>query len=71
MLNGEPKPEILFCFGLRIIQSEQFSEAIMQERRKFQSLIESATQNKQCFSLKYNTPVIEGATYFMMIHLAL
>ena len=44
--------------------SEQFSEAIMQERRKFQPLIESAIQNKQCFSLKYNKLVIEGVTYF-------
>ena len=44
--------------------SEQFSEAIMQERRKFQPLIESAIQNKQCFSLKYNKLAIEGVTYF-------
>ena len=44
--------------------SEQFSEAIMQERRKFQPMIESAIQNKQRFSLKYNKLVIEGVTYF-------
>ena len=42
--------------------SEQFSEAIMRERRKFQPLI--AIQNKQRFSLKYNKLVIEGVTYF-------
>ena len=44
--------------------SERFSEAIMQERRKFQPLIESTIQNKQRFSLKYNKLVIEGVTYF-------
>ena len=43
--------------------SEQFCEAIMRECRKFQPLIESAIQNKQRFSLKYNKLVIEGVTY--------
>ena len=46
--------------GSRYRISEQFSDAIMRERRKFQPLIESAIQNKQRFSLKYNKLVIEG-----------
>ena len=36
----------------------------MQERRKFQPLIESTIQNKQRFSRKYNKLVIEDVTYF-------
>ena len=50
--------------GSHYRMSEQFSEAIMRERRKFQPLIESTIQNKQRFSLKYNKLVTEGVTYF-------